>query len=439
MKIKLKIVTLAVLSSLLFYIVSPAGLINSKVLANGGEGSTIGGILVSDLKDDELRSALSNGIDNWTSEPIVVSGGGASIEFDSAAIQFDIDSTITTFKNQTDKPWYAFWQKKPVVHIPFVVKANDDLKQQISAQPLWETEGTYNNVMLNVSYLRNHEIDAVMSNVAAIDSERLAVTIKEVPAELTGVNQIVEQLNGKIIGANEEFNFLSELDSILGSTSRESLSFVASVLYETSLKINAQITDRHKHQELPNYFSPGLDAEISIADQKNLSFINKLNQPMQLKLTREGLNLKVEAFAAVSDNTATVRVSNVETVEPRTITRYSYNLSVGKSQVVQQGKDGMRVSVFRTNSETGLEELVSRDYYPPTNKIVVVSSRQPATSSGGGTGGSTNNNDSGKSTGNSSNNDGTNTNDKDYIDDNLDGVPDDEEDAVYDKGGNRIK
>ena len=68
------------------------------------------------------------------------------------------------------------------------------------------------------------------------------------------------------------------------------------------------------------------------------------------------------------------RVIRDEEIDPRTITRYSNELAIGQVKEVQKGEQGLRVSVYRVID--GVEELVSRDYYPPTNQILVKSSRQ---------------------------------------------------------------
>ena len=230
MKIKMKILFLLVMSCLLIYIVSPLNGLQIRAFANNSEISTIGGIPVGDLSEEEIRTVLTNEIASWQSESIVVAGGGVSIHIDPTQIQYNIDETIAQYIEQTDKSWIAFWQNKPVVHIPLILVPNEQIKQQIATQPFWESDATYSNVMLNASYLRNHEIEAVVSKFTSIDNERIAVSIMEVPATVSGIQAIVDELNDVIIQSGEEFSLLAQLDSLLGSASRESINFTASVL-----------------------------------------------------------------------------------------------------------------------------------------------------------------------------------------------------------------
>jgi hypothetical protein len=376
MKIKWKIVILAVLSCLLIYILTPVSLLQSTAYAEDG-GSTIGGIAVSDLKEDELKQALETGITNWTNTLVTVSGAGTSVELDASQFEFNVDQTIQTYESQTDKAWFAFWKKRPVVHIPFNVTPNESIKEQLAAQPLWDAEATYTNIETNVAYLRNHEIEAVAAPYSSIDNERLSAVIKEIPSNLTDTQSFADLLNDRILAPGTEFSFLQEVDPLLGSSNRETISFVASAIYEAALKMNAQISERHQHQQLPSYLTAGLDANVQVALNRDLRFINIAPQPVQLKVTNEGFTLKVEFYAATTDTTATVRVNNDGEVLPKVVTRYTNDLPIGRSQIIEQGSSGMRITVYRTNNDSGQDEVVSKDYYPPTNKVILKSSRQP--------------------------------------------------------------
>src|SRR5690606_13480370 len=66
-------------------------------------GSTIGGIDVSGLKDQEIKKVLENAIDEWASEPIVIRGGGEELSIDPQEIIFDIDRAIDEYRDSTDK------------------------------------------------------------------------------------------------------------------------------------------------------------------------------------------------------------------------------------------------------------------------------------------------------------------------------------------------
>ena len=160
------------------------------------------------------------------------------------------------------------------------------------------------------------------------------------------------------------------------------INFVASMLYHVALQTEYEILERHSQGQKPNYLQQGLDAKVNQALEKDLQFINRSDQPNKLKLTVEGDSLKVELLAQKKEKEISVRVSKDKIIQPRVITRYSKDLPIGREEVIQKGQEGVRVEVYRSISENGstAEELVSRDYYPPVNKIIVKSSRQPVAS-----------------------------------------------------------
>ena len=373
---------LIVLTALLIYIISPFNFLHTKAFANEG-GSTIGSVNVGDLKGDALTNAVSEAVRTYQSEYLVVTGSGVSAEIDLSSLQYDVNATISEYERLTEKPWYAFWEKKKVVNLPIQLASNDIISEQIASIPQWDAEQTYANVMLIASYLRSHEVEAVVNPIANLDEERLAVAIAPVPPTSTDIQTVVDVLNDRIFAPNEQFSYLNDLSSVLGSLNRETINFVASLLYEVTLNLDVQLVERHAHLELPAYIQPGLDAFVSYAQEKDFKFINTKDQPVQLKVTREGVNLKMEYYAAQPDETAAVRVVLDQEVEPRTITRYTYDLAYGRTQQILQGSNGKRVTVYSTNYVTGEEKVISRDYYPPTNTIVLQSAR-PAPANAGG-------------------------------------------------------
>ncbi|WP_249662480.1 G5 domain-containing protein, partial [Lysinibacillus fusiformis] len=72
--------------------------------------------------------------------------------------------------------------------------------------------------------------------------------------------------------------------------------------------------------------------------------------------TIERNQLKIEIFTAVKDKDITVRISTDKIVKPRNINRYSEDLKAGQERVEQEGKEGVRVEVYRSIVENGAME-----------------------------------------------------------------------------------
>lgn len=345
-------------------------------------GSTIGGVAVSGLNDREIKDVLEKRINEWRSEPVMISGGGEEIRIDSQDIQFDIESSIKNYRNLVDQPFYLFWKSEKVVHIPIHIKENADLKEQISYITSWDSEETYQRVITQASYLKSHEVEAKVTDFTQLENERIGLTIEQIPENAKGVKALVEGLDGYVLQPNETFSFLSVLENLSDSANTEGLNFVGSMIYNTVLQGNVDILERHPQNELPNYLQPGLNVFVDAFSEKDFQFVNVSKYPYLLKLTVEGEKLKVELFSSIKEMTVELSVAQ-ESIAPRIINRYSKKLPMGTSKLIQEGKAGLRVTVTRIvtmdNDEQKVEE-VSRDYYAPTNRIVLNSSIQPETS-----------------------------------------------------------
>ncbi|MFJ7406950.1 MULTISPECIES: VanW family protein [unclassified Lysinibacillus] len=360
-------------------------LIIDRALAKG-DGSTIGGVLVKNLEEDAIEVALQEAIRVWQDTPITVEGAGVTTSLDPKLLVFDVASSVAEYRNLTDKPWFAFWEGKRTVHLPLQVIGDEQLTKQLESMGVWEAETTLNEVIAQASYLNKHSIEATVADTTSMEAERLALSIEHIPTNAKGVLALVNMLNDYIIAPNEPFSLLSVLGEKAEEANGEGLNFVTSLIYHTVLQTEFEILERHAQDKKIEYLQQGLDAAVNRALNKDLQFINYANQPSKLKLMIENDSLKVELLAQNKEKEISVRVSKDKIVQPRIITRYSKDLAIGKEEIIQNGQEGVRVEVYRSIVENGStrEELVSRDYYAPINRIVVQSSRQPTVSDGTG-------------------------------------------------------
>ncbi|MEG0473804.1 MAG: VanW family protein, partial [Solibacillus sp.] len=339
-------------------------------------GSTIAGISVEELSKDEIREALQQEITSWTSEQLIVGGGGSAIALNTSLLQFDIDTTMNTYETMTKKPWYAFWQSKRTVNLPLEVMPSEALKNEIGKVAIWDTDKTYERVMLQAAYLKTQEVEAEVTNFEAITQERIALVIEKIPEDAMGVGDLVEVLNEQIVLPNEPFSYLETLGDQVNVANHSAVNFLASMLYSVALQSNSEILERTSQQQQPNYLEPGIEAAVNASRNQDLRFNNQTKNAMQLFVTIDGENLKVEMYAPSKEDKITVRTVRDHEVAPRIVTRYSKDLAIGEQRLIKEGEPGLRVSVYRTSVQTGEEELISSDYYAPKNRIVQKSSRQ---------------------------------------------------------------
>ncbi|MDN4495511.1 VanW family protein [Ureibacillus aquaedulcis] len=377
MPIKIKPILLAVLSVFLVVFLLFQGNILGTALADGpGTGSTIAGVEVSGLDEDEMRAALQEAINHWVSESIVVTDGEHEVLVDPSQFVFDLDSTVTQYQTTVEKPWFAFWESDQVVQLPIHITVPEDLKNTIAVVSSWDAEATLNSITTQASYLKEHEIAAVQNDLTQLENERIALSIVTIPTESIAVSKIAELINETILYPGETFSFISTVGE--SHATNEAKDFVASVLYDAVLNTEFQIVERHSQEKIPTYLEPGINARISIQYNEDLQFLNSSTNPVKINATIEGSDLKLEIYSNEKSKEVLVQTHKKE-IPPRIINRYSDDLVVGQKQLVQEGEKGLRVVVTRIVSESGstTEEQISRDYYAPANRIVLISARQP--------------------------------------------------------------
>ncbi|KPN96414.1 G5 domain-containing protein [Lysinibacillus sp. ZYM-1] len=382
MKTYIKIISLFLMIVLFVGFFVPSFVLNGTVFAKGSPGSsTIGGIPVEGFDSENVIQVIREAVEKWQETSLIVSGGSTEQEINAHDLQFEIEQVVAQYINLSKKPWYAFWQKEKVIHLPIPVLVNDSVIQDLDAVGIWDTEKTLEKLTIQASYLKEHEVEAVVNDEMLQVDERIAFQIANLPTDGRGVGKIIPLLNDVNIVPNQSISLLSLLGEQAGVVNDAGLDFIASVLYSVILQTDYEILERHSQQRNPSYLQQGVEVDINASLAKDLQFINRSNQLGKLKATIEGNQVKIEVYAAVKDKDITVRVSKDKIVMPRIIYRYSEDLKAGQERVDQEGKEGVRVEVYRSIVKNGAteEQLISRDYYAPQNRIVTRSSQEPVT------------------------------------------------------------
>ncbi|RKQ18037.1 VanW family protein [Ureibacillus endophyticus] len=341
-------------------------------------GSTIGGVEVSGLKNAEIQKVLMDAIQSWKAEAVIINGGGTELTIDANELQFNVESTITQYEMLTDKPWYDFWSKEKIVHLPLEVTISEDAMNTIENVSIWDSEETINRVLGQASYLKEHNIEAEVTDLSIIENDRLSLSMEKIPEGALGISYLAQAINETVINPNETFSLLETLGENSEISNKIGLNFLASVLYNSVLQTSFNILERHSQNEIPNYLEPGIEAAVSELENKDLRFANTTESPALIKASIENERLKLEIYSSLKESEVTVQVNQDEIIMPRIINRFSTDLPTGQAKIIQEGKNGVRISVYRTIEKNGniVEEQISRDYYPPTNQIVLKSSRQ---------------------------------------------------------------
>lgn len=373
----LKIITGLFLFSIILLCVN---YVNVPVFA-ATAGSSIGSVVVEDLSDSEVKKQLNRSINKWKNSELSVLVGGEKVILEAEDFQFDIDESISTYKKRTAKPWYAFWEKKPIVHEPLQVNATDSLVEKIREHTKQNSEEIVSHILEAASYLKKFPLKIKDADFSIEDGKRIsfqAVPVKD--ADLSNIVALAKQLDGFIIEPNKPFSFNSfiEQEEI---NNDGSLSLMASALYSNVLQSSFEITERHQAEEIPTYVKPGYEAIVSPFLEKDLKFISHGTVPAKIAATVSGNELKVSLYSLPGSPVVLVYEKDRRAIEPRTIYRYMSNLAEGDSKTVEKAKPGLQVYIYRTiTDENGKNknQLISQNYYPPINQIIETSAKQTA-------------------------------------------------------------
>lgn len=144
----------------------------------------------------------------------------------------------------------------------------------------------------------------------------------------------------------------------------DTLSYLASLLYEAAVRLNLQIGDRSLHRQLPAYASPGFDVAI-VPGGGELSLYNPREFSLKLQLTTDSdapvLTVLAPEQASWKPAAVAVKQTKYAAEQADVVDRA---LPAGGAAPRSAGQDGLLVEV------TSDGKPVSRDFYLPVPAVV---------------------------------------------------------------------
>jgi vancomycin resistance protein YoaR len=149
---------------------------------------------------------------------------------------------------------------------------------------------------------------------------------------------------------------------------------VSSTLYNTCLLAGLEIVERHNHALAVAYVPVGRDATVAYGLQ-DFRFKNNTGYPIYIRAVSEGGKLTISLYGNLEQK-AEVKIIQIidKVMEYQEIRETVAELEPGTEEVKNEGFPGYGVRIFRVfydrNGQLIKEELVSRDYYQPLNKLI---------------------------------------------------------------------
>jgi len=149
---------------------------------------------------------------------------------------------------------------------------------------------------------------------------------------------------------------------------------VSTTLYNAVLRANLEIIERHPHSILIRYVEPGMDAAVAYGSL-DFVFRNNTEGHILIKSKAQYGTVTFKIFGlAQNKKRVTVKSFKEKEVLPETIYQNDPSVPQGQYILEHDGSWGMYVRVERyVYEESGRllsKEIVSRDYYPPVDRVI---------------------------------------------------------------------
>jgi hypothetical protein len=333
-------------------------------------GTSISGIELKGKTNEEAIQLVNHKISDWKkSANITIQLNENKSQLNLDSIQFKTEESIQKLKDGQALP------------ISLLV-SQDELTKKISSL----------SAALN---LKNYNLNKLIASISEIasrlksgnyvlnlqdygtDSEKTALIVKTIinidnpPADL----QIaISKLTNINIDGQSSFSFLkcAEVHG-LKSTSSDSLSIIASGIYQTIQKTNFEIMEKNTSPEVPYYLSPGFEARVDSEKNNDFVFVNPNQNSYQLELKGSSTGITITLYGEKLLNSYKID-PEIQYFAPKTILQFSPLLIEGQVKIERKGIKGILVKVYREefqNDQLLHRELISEDFYPPIPKIEV--------------------------------------------------------------------
>lgn len=372
--LKNKIVFGTIFLALIIVFIStlPAFIIDDAAVASTGAQQQIGTVDVSNQNEQQMITTLEQAIEEWLAAPVKVKHAEEEVIVTADDFIFDIPSTISTYEASQKK---TFWQKIKPVHVKVEVTATEALVQKIAAHTSWDPEPTLAAILTQAQVLDEVVIEPVLVPSAKQEAVTVASSTLVAPSSVEELVAIAEQLNDTTIAPQHVQSVGAMLEAF--TVNQETLDFIATAVYHAVLQTDYTIIERHPQLAKPSYIDSGYEASIDKAGFKNLLFSNDGAVTSTLKASVNGNKLTLAIKAPVQEAQVTLTTVRDAAIKPKTLYRYSRSLPAGTEKVIDQGTNGTRIEVVRkiVKDDKAYDEVVARDYYPPTNRIVMTSTK----------------------------------------------------------------
>lgn len=363
--------------SLVVLILIP-NILTVQAAAKVSTGSSISGVSLEDLTYSKAKEKLTEAVNEWLAEDdLLAKSEYEHLRIPRDSFQFDIEGTLQELEEETKRHWSRFFKRKENVALSLKVTLRDD--EQLSNWPKRiNKEETLQRLITVAENLASQPVKIAYDKKVENDIETVAkVRLPIKKLSRTDLLYMTDSVKGFVVKPNDTFSFkdVISLPEQYDQSTAE-MNFLATACYALFLQTNLQIVERHSQGIETPYEKPGIEADVSVEKDADLTISNPNDYAYHVNADIDGDHVELTLQSFPTPYTYAYKLENIRKLKPRTIYRYSRDLSPGEKVILEAGKEGRKVDVYReTFSKKGGfvdKELISRDYYPALPTIVLL-------------------------------------------------------------------
>lgn len=154
---------------------------------------------------------------------------------------------------------------------------------------------------------------------------------------------------------------------------------IATTLYNSILRANLKIAERHHHSMPSHYVGLGMDATVA-SPYLDFKFTNSYDSPVYIRGYAANRNVYFSIYSAGSEKKYTYTFTSKSTTIPTSYTiKYDNTLEKGKEKITKEAMVGHKVQIYKNTIENGKiikTELIYNDTYSPVKGIKTIGTKK---------------------------------------------------------------
>ncbi|MFS0780742.1 VanW family protein [Bacillus sp. 1P06AnD] len=337
------------------------------------ENTDVAGFDLQGKTKQQAESLLQTAVSDWKKNTVFTFRyKERSYVVDNGIFQFNIPETLIRITGGNSNDLQAHVNKESL---------KDQLKNvSLSIEPdAFKLEDLQNQLASSAGHLEKGSHSYQLERFL-IDKNSGGTILSKGTATATGINKeltsFVKAVPTIELKGNSTFSFGQFLmKSGTNAFTDQTLSQVASAIYEAILPTNFTILERNIGASLPSYAKLGYEAKVTADAKVDLVFANTNASEYTIAFTyRNG------AFDAVLKGSPFLYRYKVEqkgsqSFEPKTIVQFDTSFPPGMVQLKTAGQKGQRIKMYRIiYDESGSQlkrEMIADDFYAPVHRIEI--------------------------------------------------------------------